>query len=62
MKAKVKGKTYQGESWKSIVSAVLIAERQFAIRQERELAAKQLSRGLTAVIGGVLIKPEGARE
>ena len=62
MKAKANGKTYQDDSWKKIVAAVLVAEGKFAIRQERDLAASQLGKGITAVIGGVLIKPEGARE
>ena len=62
MKAKVGSKTYQADSWKKIVAEVVIAEGKFVIRQERDLAAKQLARGLTAVVAGVLIKPEGARE
>lgn len=62
MKAKVGSKTYQGDSWRKIVDAVVVDTGKFVIRQERNLAASQLARGLTAVVGGVLIKPEGARE
>lgn len=62
MKATAGGRTFESDSWRGIVAEVLLAKGTRAPRQERELAASQLSRGITAVIGGVLIKPEGARE
>jgi hypothetical protein len=66
MKATANGKKYEADTWKGIVAKVLVASdtrgQSYVIRQERDLAAKQLSQGITAVVGGVLIKPEGARE
>lgn len=62
MKASVGGRTFESDSWLGIVAQVLLAKGTRAPYDERHLAAKQLSRGITAVIGGALIKPEGARE
>lgn len=62
MKATANGRTYEDTSWEKIVARVILANGGRTIRQERDLAAKQLARGITAVVGSTLIKPEGARE
>lgn len=65
MKATANGRNYEDTSWAKIVARVILAEnlgRGRVLRQEREGAANQLARGITAVVGHVLIKPEGARE
>lgn len=62
MKATVGGRPFEADSWLGVVNRVLMAHGTRAPSKERHLAASQLSKGVTAVIGGVLIKPEGARE
>jgi hypothetical protein len=62
VRATVGSLTFESGSWLGLVTEVLLAYGRRAPRDERHLAAKQLSKGITAVIGGVLIKPEGARE
>lgn len=62
MKATVGGWTFESGSWLGLVGEVLLAHGTRAPGDERHQAAKQLSKGVSVVIGGVLIKPEGARE
>ena len=63
MKASAGGRSFEGDSWTGVLVAVLRAVgTQRTYSDERRDAARQLGKGYTIVIGGVLIKPEGARE
>jgi hypothetical protein len=62
VKATVEGQPFEADSWLGIVNRVLMVRGTRAPNAERYLAARQLSKGVTAVVGGALIKPEGARE
>lgn len=62
VRATVGTRQFQADSWIRLVASVLFAFGKHAPRNERRHAANQLRTGVTAVIGGVLIKPEGARE
>ena len=63
MRATVGGQPFEADSWLGVVSAVMLATGVRPKYDERHEAAKQLSKGVSVVItGGVLIKPEGARE
>lgn len=63
MKATVQGRSYEGRSWAEVLaSALLVEQKTRTYTDERRDAAKQLARGVSVVIGGVIIKPEGARE
>lgn len=63
MKATAGGRTFEADSWLRLVREVMIATGARVSRNESVVAAKQLSRGVSAVLSkGVVIKPEGARE
>jgi hypothetical protein len=63
VKATVGGRVFERDSWTEVLAAVLMAVgTQRPSREERKAAVNQLKKGRTVVIGGVLIKPEGARE
>lgn len=63
MKAKVGHRTFEASSWPGVVVAVVEATGARALHAERREAAQQLAKGVSVVLtGGVVIKPEGARE
>lgn len=63
MKATAGGRTFESDSWLRLVREVMFATGVRISKNEMDTVANQLSRGVSAVIGGgVLIKPEGARE
>jgi hypothetical protein len=63
VKASVGGRPFEGGSWAEVLAAVLMAVGTHRpSREERLAAVNQLKKGRTVVIGGVLVKPEGARE
>jgi hypothetical protein len=63
VKASAGGRSFEGGSWTEVLAAVLMAVGTQKTRSdERRDAARQMGKGHTVVIGGVLIKPEGARE
>ncbi len=63
MRASVGSRSFEGGSWAEVLAAVLMAVATHRPgREERLAAVNQMKKGYTVVIGGVLIKPEGARE
>lgn len=63
MKATAGGRTFESDSWLRLVREVMLATGVRISRNDAHAVANQLSRGVSAVIGGgVIIKPEGARE
>mgnify|MGYP001577739789 FL=1 len=63
MKATAGGRTFESDSWLRLVREVMLVTGARVSRNEGIVAAKQLERGVSAVLTkGVVIKPEGARE
>lgn len=62
MKANVGHRTYESNSWNGVVSLAMAAAGVKTTAYDRIQAASALEDGHSTVIGGVLIKPEGARE
>lgn len=63
MQAKVGHRTFVADTWPDVVAAVVRATGARALHDERREAAQQLAKGVSVVLtGGVIIKPEGARE
>lgn len=63
MQASVQGRVYVGRSWADVLSAALRGEHAaVTTSDERRSARNALGRGVTVIIGGIQIKPEGARE
>lgn len=63
MKATAGGRTFESDSWLRLVREVMLATGVRISRNDAHAVANQLSRGVSAVIGGgVIIKPEGSRE
>lgn len=63
MRATANGRTFEDVSWNGLVSRVVAAlGTEKSTAGERVYAADQLYKGVSTVVAGVLIKPEGARE
>lgn len=62
MKARANGRWFESPSWNGVVSLVVAASNRKTTLDERVKAAQALEDGVSTVVAGVLIKPEGARE
>lgn len=63
MKATANGRSYEAATWPEVLVTILMREaKRRTTSSERSAAVNQMKSGVSVVIGGVLIKPEGARE
>lgn len=62
MRLWVNGASYEADTWREALTAALMAVGATTGRTERNETITALKNGHTAVIAGLLIKPDGARE
>lgn len=62
MRLWVNGASYEAETWREALAAALMATGSTSTNNERTETVTALKNGRTAVIAGLLVKPDGARE
>jgi hypothetical protein len=63
MKARAGSRTFEDSSWNGVVAkAVATVRGHGTTASERIAAARQLARGSSVVIAGLILKPEGSRD
>lgn len=62
MRIWVNGAPYEADTWRQALIAALMASGVSSTRNERTETVNALENGHSAVIAGLLVKPDGARE